>query len=78
MIILMKPIDGKTFSAYVRSKLHSGYITAVYNCKLLKLNFRCVLLITLLDTIEVKPRPKAHFEVACKLAVYSKAVVENL
>ena len=51
---------------------------AVYNCKLLKLNFRCVLLITLLATVEVKPRPKAHFEVACKLAVYSKAVVYNL
>ena len=51
---------------------------AVYNCKLLKLNFRCVLLITLLATVEVKPRPKAHFEVACKSAVYSKAVVYNL
>ena len=25
----------------------------VYNCKLLKLNLRCVLLITLLDTVEV-------------------------
>ena len=24
---LMKFIDGKTFSAYVRSNLHSGYIT---------------------------------------------------
>ena len=48
---------------------------AVYNCKLLKLNFRYVLLITLLDTVEVTPRPKAHFEVACKLAVYSKVVV---
>ena len=24
----MKSVDGKTFSAYVRSKLHSGYITA--------------------------------------------------
>ena len=23
----MKSVDGKTFSAYVRSKLHSGYIT---------------------------------------------------
>ena len=51
---------------------------AVYNCKLLKLNFRCVLLITLLATVDVKPRPKAHFEVACKSAVYSKAVVYNL
>ena len=48
---------------------------AVYKCKLLKLNFGCVLLITLLDTVEVKPKPKAHFEVACKSVVYSKAVV---
>ena len=47
----------------------------VYNCKLLKLNFRCVLLITLLETVEVKPRPKAQFEVACKSVVYSKVVV---
>ena len=51
---------------------------AVYNCKLLKLNFRCVLLITLLDTVEVTARPKPHFEVASKLAVYSKVVVYNL
>ena len=50
----------------------------VYNYKLLKLNFRCVLLITLLDTVEVKPRAKAHFEAACKSVVYSKAVVYNL
>ena len=27
----MKFKDGKTFSAYVRSKLHSGYITRLYN-----------------------------------------------
>ena len=47
---------------------------AVYNCKLLKLTFRCVLLRTLLATVEVKPRLKAHFEVACKLAVYSKVM----
>ena len=44
----------------------------VYKCKLLKLNFRCVLLITLLDTVEVTPRPKAHFEVAHKLVVTVK------
>ena len=60
----------------------------VYNCKLLKLNFRCVLLITLLDTVEVKPRPKAHLKLpvnqqftvkwwfrTCKVVVYSKAAV---
>ena len=50
---------------------------AVHNCKLLELNFRCLLLITWLDTVEVTPRPKAHFEVACKSAVYSKVVVYN-
>ena len=33
---LMKFNDGKTFSAYVRSKLHSGYITV----SLLKFEFR--------------------------------------
>ena len=27
----MKFKDGKIFSAYVRSKLHSGYITYIYN-----------------------------------------------
>ena len=27
----MKFNDGKTISAYVRSKLHSGYITSIYN-----------------------------------------------
>ena len=32
----MKSVDGKTFSAYVRSKLNSGYITVrvqVLQCK---------------------------------------------
>ena len=28
----MKSVDGKTFSAYVRSKLHSGYITIQMYC----------------------------------------------
>ena len=29
----MKFKDGKTFSAYVRSKLHSGYITGIHIMK---------------------------------------------
>ena len=61
---------------------------AVYNCKLLKLNFRCVLLITLLATVEVNPDLKLILKLpvnwqftvkqcftTCKVAVYSKAVV---
>ena len=60
------------------------YTLVVYNCKLLKLKFTCVLLITLLDTVEVTPflvfcfiwktflgaRPKPHGKVACKPAFY--------
>ena len=38
----MKFNDGKTFSAYVRSKLHSGYITLQILAKFSSLDSKCV------------------------------------
>ena len=55
---------------------------ADYTCKVLNFRFTAPILITVLDTVEVTPfffkNFSPCFEVACKSAVYSKAVVQNL